>query len=124
MPNAGSGKTLFFTCAANTVLGTVTAYQPLGWNCGVERTSPVSPVLAEDCRAQPSRKLIVFSGWLRLADSCANRRAGKNNSSNMPHKLRIFMMAPGLFWVSAGRPLCRAGTHLACQQRKNLPNVI
>src|SRR5574337_112031 len=68
MPKSGSGKTLCATSAATTVVGTVTGYQSLGWNFGVEIRSPVSGTLAEDCRLQPLRSGSTVSAAERAGD--------------------------------------------------------
>src|ERR1700744_4468708 len=56
-PMNGSGYTLFSTSAANTVAGTVVAYQPVVLAPGCESSAPVLPfVLLELWIDQPSRR--------------------------------------------------------------------
>src|ERR1700687_1694 len=108
VPKNGSGYTLCLTRAATTVVGTVTAYQSLGWKAGVETVSPFASTLQEDCRFQPSRRESAESGWGRLA-SCAEIRLEKE-STRMHNRLLLLIFinrsfAEGL--VFKGAPLCR-----------------
>src|SRR3954470_22539046 len=75
MSKKGSGEAFFLTSGATTVVGTVAGYQPLGLNLGVERTSPPSVTLVEDCRDQPAASGRRVSGAPRAAQA-----AGANPS--------------------------------------------
>src|SRR6516165_616373 len=93
MPNIGSGKTLCFTCAATTVVGTVTSIHPLVAKPGFEIASPSCPafadtsILLDDCRVQPSARkgrleMVERGGacWERLNDA-AHRRITSHTRS-------------------------------------------
>ena len=92
MPKAGSGYTFCFTRAATTVVGTVTAYHPVGWKRGVESTSPRCCTLAEDCSVHPSRKESLDSVCgCRVGDCCAERR--EQREQNIRHSKPNFIKA-------------------------------
>src|SRR5437868_58561 len=91
IPKNGSGYTFCFTNAANTVVGTLAAYQSFGWNAGVERVSPFSATLHEDCRRQPSRRKRVASGCTRpIFDSC-DKTTLEKDSTTMSNRVLLFL---------------------------------
>src|ERR1700719_713200 len=96
MPNRGSGRVLFPTNAATTVVGTVTSCHPLGENCGVQMTSPLASTLAEVCRDQPSRNAIFVSEacvWLVFwARSSVTRRNWAERKSMTARRWLKFMV--------------------------------
>src|ERR1700731_3764903 len=97
MPNRGSGRVLFSTKAATTVVGTVTSCHPLGENCRLEMTSPLASTLAEVCRDQPSRRASFESGerlewggfWARRDET---KKIGARTKKTVASRLPVFIM--------------------------------
>src|SRR5216684_471313 len=105
----------------------VTVYQFFGWNPGLERVSPFSSTLPEDCRAQLSRRESWASAWRRLGFGSCEKMRPEKDSNSAHNRVLLFIkrsFAEGKFFKAARLRRIRPawGMLVASTRRTLAPN--